>query len=544
MNLTFQKVGRSSRVTLGFLFSLALLSACGQSPDSTSKPRPELQAACSGPGCGVGTGDAEGERYSGSGLGVWSYENTADSSQPLEVKLDGLENNDVTLVLTNPTAQPQTLQGDWTGRGTVNPVSPPPLAPITDPLPAGAFPTPPEAQQRTWTVPQNVTTPDISYRPYAATLRAQLTYEGFTYNFWVADEAWNERLRAVFPAIAAGSFGSPQYPGLLPQLLENFGVAPWGERPQTAANEVFIPPQTRDVNLVMAPTGGPDFFDSDQLQLPSAKPNSNGALTVFFNSAAFTCEGIPEGQCLDRDVLALGLYPVVLGVYNHELIHLFQAYQRTVRRGEAQAFETWLSEAMATAYSYTVGASRFPSNTFVNLLESGGWFNGGYTCSLTDNSGDPNSPSPVEDETCLQSYYKGGQAFLIFLAQQYGTELFTHLIEAKGTSIDALDEAIKASGGPGFKDAFRRWGAALALPDADAVPEGYGYPARPFDAAGQFEIPALGGEDFAPFFRPAEPFPKTIEAYSHLPLVDVAQSGPYTREVQVPPGVILSVYVK
>jgi Peptidase M30 len=93
--------------------------------------------------------------------------------------------------------------------------------------------------------------------------------------------------------------------------------------------------------------------------------------------------------------------------------------------------------------------------------------------------------APVTDKACLQNYYKGGQAFLVFLAQQYGTEIFTRLIEARGTGIDALDEAVRAVGGSGFKDAFRRWGAAPALPDAAATPAGYGYPARTFGVAGE-----------------------------------------------------------
>ena len=528
--------GNASRIALGLLLGLTTLSACTRTPPDASQP-PRLQAACSGPGCG-----AEAERYTGSGLGVWTYENTAAATQALEIKLDGLTDNDVTLVLTNPTGQAQALQGEWIGRGTVEPVAPPPPVPnTTDTVPSGEAPTPPGAEQRTWAVPQNVATADISYRPYAATVRAQLTSEGFTHKLWVADEAWTPRLREVFPALAAGFFGSAQYPGLLPQYLGDFGVQPWGDYPPTDANSALVSPGARDVNYVMAPTGGdgPDFFDFDQLRLPAASPNSNGALMVFINSARFACQGIAEGQCFDGQLV--DLYTPLFGLYLHELTHLFQAYQRTVVRGADQTLEPWLNEAMATAYGYTVAASRFPSGYF-NVAEISGWFAGGYACSLTDNSGIIGAP--VEDENCLQNYYTSGQAFLVFLAQQYGTGIFTRLVQAEGAGIDALDEAIRASGGPGFKDAFRRWGSMLALPDADAVPAGYGYPAKTFGGAGRWTIPALGGDDFASARQLISPFPDAIKAYSHLPLVDVAQSGLYAREVQVPPGVILSVYIK
>ena len=529
MTSPFGKALSKTLAVPGLLLSLSTLSAC----TSADVPQiPGLQVACSGPNCG-----AEAERYTGSGLGAWSYENTTAGTQPLKIELGGLEGNDVTLVLTNPTAQPQTLQGEWVGRGTVSPVAPPPFVPnTTDVVPSGEVPAPPTAEQQTWIVPQGAGTEDVSYLPYAATLRSQLTQEGFTHKLWVADEAWTPRFREIFPVLAAGFFGSDQYPGLLPQYLADFGVQPWGDYPQIAANNALVSPQARDVHYVMAPTGGATFFDSDQLRLPSAFPNSNGALMVFIDSAPFACEGVPAGECIDGTVP--DIYTPTFGVFLHELTHLFQSYQRTVVR-EDKTLEPWLNEAMATAYGYTVAASRFPAGYF-NLAEIAGWVSGGYACSLTANSGKVGFP--VEDENCLQNYYKSGQAFVVFLAQQYGTGIFTQLVEAEGTGIDALDEAIKGSGGPGFKDAFRRWGAMLALPDT--VPEGYGYPAKKFDTSDQWEIPALGGEDFAPFRQLITPFPETIKAYSHLPLVDVAQSGPYTREVQVPPGTILSVYVK
>ncbi len=483
---------------------------------------------------------AETERYIGSGLGVWNYENATTSTQPLKIRLSGLNSNNVTLVLTNATAQAQELRGEWIGRGNLERVAPPKFVPDTsDVVPSGEFPKPPTAQQRTWTVPQNVTTTKVSYRPYTATLRAQVTSGGFTHKLWVVNESWNPRLRGVFSVLAAGFFGSAQYLGLLPQYLADFGVRPWGDYPQTAANSDLIPSQTRDVNYVMAPTGSVDFFNFDELRFPAAFQNSNGALMVFINSARFACQGIPEGQCFNGELV--DLYTPLFGLYLHELTHLFQAYQRTVVRGKDQTFEPWLNEAMASAYGYTVSASRFPAGYF-NRLEINGWFASGYACSLNDNSG--RVGNAIQNKNCLQNYYKGGQAFLVFLAQQYGTEIFTRLIQAKGTGIDALDAAIKASGGTGFKDTFRRWGGMLALPDAAAVPEGYGYPARNFSAASQWKIPALGGKDFASTLRLISPFPNEIKAYSHLPLVDVAQSGVYTREVLVPPGVMLSVYIQ
>ncbi|PHV09471.1 hypothetical protein CSQ89_21575 [Chitinimonas sp. BJB300] len=115
------------------------------------------------------------------------------------------------------------------------------------------------------------------------------------------------------------------------------------------------------------------------------------------------------------------------------------------------------------------------------------------------------------------------------------------MLKAKGTGIDALDEAIRASGGIGFEDAFRRWGSMLAFPDAKALPAGYGYPGV---KVGDYTSPAWNGSDIAKYYAFPATLPDTIKPYSHLPLVEPNQSGQYTREVKVPPGVTLSVYIQ
>jgi hypothetical protein len=205
--------------------------------------------------------------------------------------------------------------------------------------------------------------------------------------------------------------------------------------------------------------------------------------------------------------------------------------------GIKKRYDKWLEEATASSHGYIVAISRFP-HTPARSLEFTPWFRGNYACSLTTIQGEPGTA--IHNRQCSQNYYKSGQAFLIFLVQQYGTEFYRHLLAAQGTGIDALDEAIRASGGTGFQEAFRRWGSMLALPDANALPAGYGYPSI---RVGRFKVPALNGPDFARFLREPQTLPHTLEPYSHIPITYADQSGHYIKKVDIPPGVALTVYI-
>ncbi len=491
-----------------------------------------LISDCSGANCG-----SKGSQYKGSGLGIWTYENKGKAPKALKVSLSGLEHNQVTLMFSNLSEYPQPMPKGLVNRGgNKNPVFPHYQPNMLDPIPTDVTdqrhgP----VERKTWKVPQmgknNQADKPIDF---PSTLRGETTIGQFTYKLWVADQEWTSHAQKTIPYLTAMLFGTPEYPSMLKQYLDDFAVQPWGNYPNTPDNNLLIAPDLRTINMVIAPNGGGavQFFDSEQM---IKSPTSNQALVVFAGSDLFSCKGIPEGLCLDaenRD-LAFALTNNLL----HELTHLIHYYHRAVMLGVKQRFEPWLEEAVAASHGYVVALSRFPHTAAYNK-EFTSWFSGNYVCPLNSTDGRPGTD--IQDKKCSQNYYKSTQAFLVFLVQQYGTGFYRELLKANGIGIDVLDEAIRSSGGVGFNEAFRRWGSTLALPDAKHLPAGYDYKSI---KVGDYFLPTVNLNDFSPFRQLLPTLPEKIEPYSHLPLVDHDQSGHYLREIEIPSGVALTVYI-
>ena len=519
------------------IFISVLIQGCNQYKDNNVNQdnKVELKAGCSGKNCGI-----DGNNYTGKGLGVWSYENISDSTKLLKIAISGLQNNQVTLVFSNLSDKQQTLQKNLKSLG--NKVKPEFSINTTDPIPTDLQNSPQAPlEKQTWKVPQiEVQNVNPTFLEFPSTLRSQTTIGEFTYKIWVANEEWTSHMQESFPYLASGLFGTPSYPGLLKQYLTDYNTQPWGNYPSTEENNLLISPNLREINIVIAPTGktfGLQFFDNSQLHKTSkTNPNSNEALIVFADSSLFSCRKVPEGLCIQKE--SRDQLFNILNTFTHELNHLISFYQRGVLLGSKKRFETWLEEAIASSHGYIVASSRFP-NTSPLFVEFTSWLSGNYSCTLNSNEGAPGNQ--ITNKNCSQNYYKSGQAFLVFLVHQYGTGIYRELLKAKGTGIDALDEAIQAMGGKGFKDAFRRWGSMLALPNANSLPEGYGYPGRKI---GEYTVPALDGKNFTNLRLLNDTLPDIIEPYSHLPLVEAKLSGTYTKELQIPPGVSLTVYVQ
>ncbi|WP_162999318.1 hypothetical protein [Burkholderia sp. Nafp2/4-1b] len=495
----------------------------------TGNAATELRPDCRGVHCG-----AHELGFTGRGPGIWTYRNDGAQAEHLKISLSGLHRNTVTLVLTNAGTQPQAMPKGLRDHAPGTLPDAPFIPNLVDPLPGPAATTLITGQSRIWQVPQvgrsNVTAVP---RPTRASVRAQARIDGFRYRIWVADEAWTPHMQRQLPLLAGLLFGTPGYDGIIDQYITDFGIQPWGPRPASADNDGLIPAEIRDIDIVIAPNGAGNiqFFDNAQLR---RKPTSNEALALFIGSDGLACTQGNEALCVN-----LASREIVFALANnllHELTHLVHYYYRAVRPGEARRYETWLEESVSSAHGYIVAMSRFP-HTPVQMTEFLPWFGGKYVCSLTSIDG---SPGTSLTGPCVQNYYHGGQAFIVFLAHEYGTRIFRALLNAHGRGADALDEAIRACGGAGFADAFRRWGSLLAILHGP-MPAGYAIPAV---RVGSHVVPAFDATKFAPFRKLPAPIPDAIGPYSHLPIMDGQHSGDYRRELDIAPGVAITLYAQ
>ncbi|WP_081052635.1 M30 family zinc metallopeptidase [Burkholderia cepacia] len=514
------------RLLIVFLSYALVLVGCGGDDVNFS---PAVRVDCRGRQCG-----ASGDTYTGTGIGIWTYQNDSKQPIPLNVSLRGLNNNTVTLVFSNPGAEKALIDGDLASRGSAPIVGPPPFGLMpAGPLPDSGYPVPAAVKTRTWMVPQ---VPDgLLPKAFPSTLRAEAGFGGFRYRIWVADEDWTERMQVQFPRLAALLFGTPSYPGMLSQYIDDYSVVPWGDYVPTRENVSLIPASIRDVDFVIAPNGAGNlqFFDASQA---SDAASSNQALMMFIGSDALACKNSLPALCVDFSSDDNTLTAAFVNTMLHELTHLINFYQRAVRPGAQGRYDRWLEEAIASSHGFVTTLSRFPRLDPL-FFEFGSWFSGRYACSLTSVDG---LPGTSLESSCAQNYYSSGQAFLLYVIEQYGTQFYRALLDAKGRGIDAVDAAIRASGGTGFADAFRRWGGMLALLPADS-PTGYGYPGT---QVGDFRAPAIDGASFAALRKlPHLVAPVTLEPYSHLPLVDWSQSGRYERRVILPAGAAVTIYV-
>lgn len=508
--------------------ALALIAtAAGLTVVHAQSDPPVLETDCAGSNCG-----ALPSAYKGKGVGVWAYSNDQSQPQTLSIDIDGLRNNEVTIVLSNPGNQTAKFAGDLARRREPTAAAGPALSfPET---PVEDYPLASSSEKHTWKVPQLADSDSASARQTPSTLRAQATIRGFRYRIWVADEQWTPHMQKQLPKVATLLFGSKRLPGLLQEYASDFRFKPWGAYPHVAKNAGQIPATVKDINFVIAPNGAGNaqFFDSSQT---GSGAQSNRALVLFVGSDALTCKDMPIGMCgnMNQEFFAFALSDNLL----HELTHLIDHYQRHIKPEKSQVFDRWLKEAVASSHGFVVASTRFP-RIDPRLTEIAGWFGGNYGCPLVSAEGEDGTP--VSDQ-CSQNYYSSGQAFLLYLVHLYGTGFYQKLELAPGTGVDAVDAAIRASGGTGFKEDFRRWGGTLALLPVDAL-DGYGYPGV---RVGTRKAPPIDTTVFAAVRRlPPASGIAPLAPYSHSLIVDAEQSGRYKRTVIVPPQTSVTVLVK
>ncbi|MCW3481556.1 hypothetical protein OL229_18620 [Neisseriaceae bacterium JH1-16] len=542
----------------------------------TTPVRPGLVADCSGPACGA----LDATRYAGQGVGVWQYSN--DSAQPVELSLqiDGIPGKDVQLVLTNHGAVEQALPAlalyprsalplQWSRIATLHGLERRSGAPRagsrhltqqawaslqlerTRQQPDGrSRQRDARVQARTMTIAAQLgdardwwvdaasgnEDSSVRNRRAATLLRQQPVADGSRrINLWVVDEQYradrisDAMLDRLMQQLVVG-------PNSVYRMVTGLAGAPWG----THDVAELIGPQ-QDVDILIAgdlvdPADG-YFSPADAwLDGPSGDPaydaylgHSNEALSIVLRAESFYQAGPIDGMQLMTSALA------------HELLHLVNFYQRSVRppASQAQAFQPWLEEMtammMEDVIAERLGFAFHPIRDG-RLLSGLYWGEfGGFNCTITVfTMFDPDNP--------CYSYDSGG-SFGAYLLRQYGIGFYQRLLRNLSTSDSwrVLDNALQQAGGEGAQQALRRFGASIALLPAAGSPAGFGFPAR--SEAGYTLLPLDGA-----YYRPSPRLPTTLPAslapLGFFPLVRPQVQGSYRETLRLPPRTSVTVVVR
>ncbi len=556
------------------------LVGCGGG-GSSSAPAPaavtvvgSLSPDCSGTSCGA----LNATMYSGSGIGVWRYNNTSGFTASVNVDIGGvLAGHAATLIFSNGSA---TLASAPSKGTLASPVTLSPGAPdggIVARQSAARF----DQNQggddaHAWMVEKNhalasrlrpgpsvrraageqaaasltVARP-ILFSPavgatrswidnfpqtpvsYATTAQFVCPLPGGRNVVWWVDPSivssgkftpveWSAALAAMQTSYCATNGGMDRIKTLLGDV--------WG--PAAAAFSELIsdsPTVLQDINVVLlnvpAGTGWAGYFYGGNNFLKSSDVNSNEALAFFINADQV------------RSDLNFATSTLL-----HESTHMVNFYQRAVARGFQH--DTWLEETSAIMTEDIVapvvigGYNKVTGYRLPIYLGTGG--NVSYI----------NWPNLVDSSP---NYALAG-GFGAFLNRRYGLAIYQQLPGCNDgssivgaapvqTSYACLDGLIKANGGSGFSDEFARFGATVfAQLPAVGVPAGYGYPAR---TTGAYTLQAkdLTGVSLGA----AAPLVSGYRASSQTYQRDVVAAGKtrYVRNgVVVPANTTLTVVIK
>ena len=261
--------------------------------------------------------------------------------------------------------------------------------------------------------------------------------------------ALNAALKAMQDSYCGASGGLARINSLLGDV--------WGSAASRFTDVIQDTPSSlQDVNVVLLnvpdSSGWAGYFFAGNNQLKTSRASSNEALAFFINA-----------EQVRRDL------NFATSTLMHESTHMVNFYQRTVARGVV--YDTWLEETSAMMTEDIVapavingGYNKIMNVRLPDYLRAGG--NVSYL----------NWPTLQESS----SHYGLGGGFGAFLNRRFGLAIYTELVTSCAsaqTSYDCLDGRIKANGGAGFSDEFSRFGATVfgQLP-AVGAPAGYGYP--------------------------------------------------------------------
>jgi hypothetical protein len=495
----------------------AALVSCGGGGGGGPAPEPLLTGAltpdCSGEGCAA----VNANTYSGSGIGVWRFNNTSGAEVSFNVDIAGVAaGKTATLVFSNgsqatatapspgvlaspvtPEVVPAALSAEarsFAGaaaesaghddahaqmleknRAVANGLmrsrsTTPATGDLASSLPGVArlsFSPAVKGDSRKWI--DNFPATPVSYDTVARAV-CRLP-SGRNVVWWVdpSSESSGKLTAAALAALQASFCVDGSAAGGLARLNTLLGDV-WGSAASGLPEVIHdAPGDLQDVNVVLLNvppgSGWAGYFAAcnNLVKAECTKVNpryiSNEALAFFINANQI------------KDNLEFATSTLL-----HESTHMVNFYQRFVARGVQH--DTWLEETSAMMTEDIVAPAVIGGYNKILSVRLPAYLNAGGNVSYL------NWPPLLESS----SHYGMGGGFGAFLNRRYGLAIYTGLVTtcsdsratstaAARTSYDCLDELIKANKGVGFSDEFSRFGATVfgQLPAAGA-PAGYGYP--------------------------------------------------------------------
>ncbi len=499
------------------LAALGMVSCGGGSgsaaPTSVPFASSAVIADCSGNNCAATTGTTS--IYSGSGTGVWRFDNTADVPAVGTVTIQGVSaGKTVTLLYSN--ASLNTTASTAPSAGTLatpvvtdkavsaSPVGAPNAAqdPAHDhtshhsmlaanrqimldmkaqaaqqssasiralkaqaeanavPLPVTTVGAPRSWNENGFTKTNYATTAKIICP--AGTLGRQVV-------IWVDNAAYQNGwvLNSELAAYQSAFCGTNNNDGAYAKVANAIGDV-WGSVPDAYYSSTSIADtatQKQNVNIVIldpgvgADWGGYFYSLNNRLQTTSSLyANSNEALVFFVNAR----------QSLNY----------TQSVLIHELTHMINYYQRFILNKDV--YESWLEETTAM-----MTQDIFDNPTqFLNLLNRSACLP--IVCDVqsyaTSGAGISYFNWP---ETISNNHYYMGAAFGAYLNRRFGPNIYLQLTTdcytapANTSGRTCLDMLIKANGGESFDAEFARFGASVfGRMGGAGEPTNFGYPAK------------------------------------------------------------------
>jgi Peptidase M30 len=469
-----------------------------------------LEPGCNGANCAA----VNANTYSGSGIGIWRFDNTSDADVSVNVDIAGVTaGKNAMLVFSNGSqasasvplsgvlaspvtsdVMPPTLSSDAgngkaaesaghddahmqileKNRAVANGLmrsrsSAPVTSDLASSLPGVArlsFSTTVVNDTKTWI--DNFPATPVSYATTAQFICTSVAGRKVVWwvdpNLVVTGKFTKDDLNAALKTMQDSYCGALGGDGGLSKLSALLGDV-WGSGATKFSKQLIqdAPGTFLDVNVVLLDVplniGWAGYFSACNNLVKASCAGSNEALAFFINAAQ-----------LKSDVNFL------TSTLLHESTHMVNFYQRAVLQNTSH--DTWLEETSAMMTEDIVTPSVLGGyNKIINVRLPDYLKAGGDVSYL-------NWPRLLD----ASSHYAIGSGFGAFLNRRYGLAIYKGLsltcsdgpatsTTPARTSYDCLDGLIKANGGAGFSDEFSRFGTTVfgQLP-AVGAPAGYGYP--------------------------------------------------------------------
>ena len=484
--------GAIPRAAIAVVLALVATACGGSSTDDP--PATPLEVACAGEFCGT----SSASQYSGTGFGIWRYQNATSAPVTVNVAIGGVtESMRPVLLFSNGSASPTTIPAPLSSP-TEALLQPPVLSDadlareardrahwetgernrrtalalrnlVPTETAGGAMAPPPVSaigNTYTWLDMEEVKKvgdPKV-IRENPSTVRGTCGLStGRKAAFWVANDAWNVNMTAtdlnVFMPIVCGADKGYD------QLKTMIGDA-WGDKASTYPNDLIQDaPNLQDIHIVFANLPSANlagyFWGCNNARKGKAAsncPDTNEALVVFVNARL-----VKEDQS--------GQASTVL----HEMTHLVNYYQRSLVTGSP--YDTWLEE-MSAMMTEDVVVPMVTSGS-INDIPTGRvepYVKNAGSVSLMNWDGDKS--------------YNLGATFGAFLSRRFGTAIYTGMKTCPvgadpnvGTTYACLNKLIVDNRGESLADEFARMGASIyGLFPATGAPDRYGFPAKAIGA--------------------------------------------------------------